>query len=176
MNDNPTTPATLSFEIVEFCVEIDSTANPVFIPVEPFKDVRHNHSLIDVPLFVQKNGGRTQFGWIIRERPQLFIEAEFHACWLTPENRLVDITPRPDNERHILFLPDSTRTYEHKPVPNLRRILVDNDYTRLWLTVQKKKDEIISRHFRNDEVDAAAVENELNEWIHSIRNKMKKTT
>ncbi|MBN1930287.1 MAG: hypothetical protein JW786_01595 [Desulfobacterales bacterium] len=174
MIDKTTTPNQVTFEIVEFCVEIDSSRNPIFVPVAPSQQVRFNYCLTDVPLFVKSHRGKTQFGWIIWECPHLYFEAEFHACWVNPENKLVDITPKPDNEKHILFLPDSKRVYEHKPVPNFRRILFDNDYTRLWLTLQKKKDETILKHFKNDEVDSIAAEKEFNEWIKSIRNKIKR--
>src|SRR4030042_5246672 len=147
-SSNATTPEKITTEIIRFCSVIDSSTNPVFVPVEPRHDVRFNYCLTDVLLFVQKNGGTTQFGWLIWENPQVFLEAEFHACWVNPEKKIIDITPKRDNEKRVLFLPHSKRVYEHKLVPNRRKALVDNDFTRLWLNIGNKTDEIKSRHFR----------------------------
>ena len=167
-SSNTTTPAKITTEIIHFCSEIDSSTNPIFVPVEPGHDVKFNYCLTDVPLFIKKNGGKTQFGWIIWENPQVFLEAEFHACWVNPGNKMIDITPKRDNEKRILFLPDSQRIYEHKFVPNRRKALIDNDFTRLWLKIEKKTDEIKSNHFKNDEVDVVSAEAEIGEWLSSI--------
>jgi hypothetical protein len=72
MDNNPkaTTPQNITPEIVRFCSGIDSSTNPIFVPVEPRHDVRFNYCLTDVPLFVQKNGGKTQFGWLIWRTPK----------------------------------------------------------------------------------------------------------
>jgi hypothetical protein len=167
-NRNSTTPSKITRGILAFCSEIDSTSSPIFVPVEPVDDVRFNYCLTDVPLYSQKNGGNTQFGWIIWECPKVFLEAEFHTCWLNPENKLIDITPKPNNENQILFLPDSQRIYEHKAVANRRKALIDNEFTRLWLKCEQKKDEIRTKHFRNDEVDAVAAAAEFENWLASI--------
>lgn len=165
---NLTTPVRVTSDIIEFCSEIDPTASSVFVPVAPVADVRHGYCLTDVPPFVQRNGGNVQFGWIIWECPKVALEAEFHACWVNPENKLVDITPKPDNEKSILFLPDSQRVYEHKSVSSRQKALVDNDCTRLWLMIGRKKDEIRTKHFKNDEVDAVAAAAEFEKWVSSI--------
>jgi uncharacterized protein YecA (UPF0149 family) len=54
---------------------------------------------------VARRGGRAQFGWLLRELPGWFLEAEFHAVWAAPDGRLVYITPKPSGERVVLFLP-----------------------------------------------------------------------
>ncbi len=122
----------------------------------------------DVPLFAEKNGGDVQFGWIIWECPKVALEAEFHACWISGKDTLVDIVPKPDNEKTTLFLPDSQRVYEHKPVSGWQKALIDNDYTRRWLMTASKKDEIRVKHFKNDEVDAVAADAEFKMWISSL--------
>lgn len=167
-SSNTTTPDEITKEILLFCSEIESTTNPIHVPVSPLHEVRFNYCLTDVPRFVQKYGGTTKFGWIIWECPRVLLVAEFHACWLDRENKLIDIVPKPDNENRILFLPDSQRIYEHKAVPNRRKALIDNDYTRLWLKIENKTDEIKSKHFRDDEFDGKAIEAELEEWLSSI--------
>jgi len=167
-NSNTTTPIKITREISLFCTEIDPTTKPTYVPVLPRKEVRFNYCLTDVPDFVKSYGGVIQFGWIIWECPQVFLVAEFHACWVNHENIIIDIVPKPDNEKRVLFLPDSKRLYDHKPVPNRLKALVDNDYTKLWLKIENKTDEIKSKHFVNDEFDSAAIETELNEWLSSL--------
>lgn len=161
-------PVKITDDILRLCYDIDSTTVPVFVPVAPVTSVRHGYCLTDVPLFAEKNGGSIQFGWIIWECARLALEAEFHACWVNPENQLLDIVPKPDNEKSILFLPDSQRVYEHKPVPNKQRVLIDNDYTKRWLLTARKKNEIMAKHFKNDEVDAVAAATEFQNWVLSL--------
>lgn len=165
---NLTTPIKITSDILRLCSEIDSTTTPLFVQVAPVAGVRYGYCLTDVPLFAEKNGENIQFGWIIWECPRVALEAEFHTCLINPGNGLIDIVPKPDNEKTILFLPDSQRVYEHKPVSSKHKALIDNDYTRRWLMTARKRDEIMAKHFRNDEVDAAAATAEFEKWISSL--------
>ena len=162
---NFTTPNKISQNILDFCAEIDPTNRPVFVSVRPVKDVRFNYCLTDVPPYSRKWGGNTLFGWIISECRNVLLEAEFHACWLNPENELIDITPKSDNETQILFLPDCQRIYEHKAIANKYKALIDNESTRLWLKCANKKEEIRAKHFKNDEVDSVAASDEFLKWL-----------
>jgi hypothetical protein len=55
-------------------------------------------------------GGSIQFGWVLWENKQAdFIEAEFHSVWKNLKGELIDITPRQDNEKKILFIADPNR-------------------------------------------------------------------
>lgn len=55
-------------------------------------------------------GGDKQHGWLIaQDSTKDFIEAQFHAVWVDPKGDLVDITPRPDGEKRVMFIPDYTR-------------------------------------------------------------------
>jgi hypothetical protein len=51
-------------------------------------------------------------GWCIWEWPGILLNAEFHACWLSPEGEIIDITPKPDGEKTVLFLPDPALKFE----------------------------------------------------------------
>jgi hypothetical protein len=165
-----TTPIKTTDEILAFCSEIDSTYKPIFVPVKPVDGVRFNYCLTDVPAYSEKNGGSVQFGWMIWECSNVFLEAEFHACWFSPEGDLIDITPKTGNENKILFLPDSQRKYEHKAVANKRKALVDNKVTRFWLECENKKDELRAKYFKNDEIDDIAANAEFDNWL-AIRTK-----
>lgn len=58
----------------------------------------------------QFKGGSIQFGWVIWETKALeFTEAMFHSVWRNHKGKLIDITPRQDGEKKILFIPDPNR-------------------------------------------------------------------
>ena len=55
------------------------------------------------------------------------IEAEFHANWKSPEDEVVDITPKPESGiNRMLFIPDSSRKYEGKRVQSIREPLTED--------------------------------------------------
>lgn len=55
-------------------------------------------------------GGAAQPGWVLwQDTAHHFCEAEFHAVWVAPDGRLVDLTPRRDGEKRVMFLPDPHR-------------------------------------------------------------------
>lgn len=65
----------------------------------------HNNVIAQVAL----RGGEHVYGWIVWVANKIF-DFEFHSVWRSPEGKLIDITPRRDGEKQILFLPDSART------------------------------------------------------------------
>lgn len=66
-------------------------------------------------------GGHAVAGWVIwQAKAASFVEAEFHSVWCDAEGNLVDVTPRKDGERYVLFVPDFQRTitfFEHLGQP-----------------------------------------------------------
>lgn len=70
---------------------------------------------------IKKAGGRAQHGWVLsQDKPKSFSVAIFHTVWRTPDDQFVDVTPRTDKEKRLLFVPDSHRTitltrYEDRP-------------------------------------------------------------
>lgn len=58
------------------------------------------------------DGGSIQHGWSMREQPQVYAEAAFHAVWRNSDGSLIDVTPRADEQMRILFLPDLKRVWE----------------------------------------------------------------
>lgn len=54
--------------------------------------------------------GAMQHGWVLaQDRMHTFTEAIFHTVWQSPEGKLVDVTPRPDGEKRLMFVPDLKR-------------------------------------------------------------------
>jgi hypothetical protein len=54
---------------------------------------------------VRGHGGKRVNGWMIWESV-IMDDAEFHSVWQSPDGTLIDITPRKDKEKLVLFLPD----------------------------------------------------------------------
>ncbi len=147
LNPRLTTPSEITSEIREFSNEIVPNKIPLFVPVEPVFTSQTNECFFDVQQKVASDGGTVLHGWTIWETPRILLEAEFHAVWLSPANKLIDISPKPDGEQRILFLPDSNRIWRKEPVDNVRKPLIDNAYTRRLIKFGEAKVELQRRYY-----------------------------
>ena len=111
MISGSTTPRVISEDIKAFCLDIDSSQIQVYVMVKPHPTATINSCFESVAAYIKQNGGSIQYGWIIwEESKQLFMEAEFHAVWVSPSGEMIDITPKIDDESSILFLPDTNES------------------------------------------------------------------
>lgn len=103
-----TTPRTISHAVQRLCNRLAPDRGPVFVEVQSpsFEEVGECYK--NVQAQVENEGGRTQTGWVIWEMPRVLLNAERHCCWLSPDGRLMDVTPKADGESQILFVPDCT--------------------------------------------------------------------
>lgn len=147
-----TTLDSINKEVSEFCGEVDPTTKPVFVKVVPGKDYIQDDCYGNVENHIKKHGGRVEYGWIIWEDPEIFIEAEFHAIWVNRKKEYTDVTPKADKEDKILFLPDSKKTFAGKLIDNIRKPLVDNAETRTRIKVGKRKFEIRNKYYKGDPI------------------------
>jgi hypothetical protein len=104
-----------------FCHSISPEEKPVFIPVVPLADGEQNDCFVNVEKKMATDGGSQIFGWAIWEWPGVFIEAEFHSVWKSPEGHLVDVSPNVPPFPWILFLPDPNRKYKGAQIDNIRK-------------------------------------------------------
>jgi hypothetical protein len=117
-----------------FCSEVVTTGVPIVARCIPRFDRPSNECFSLVEEQIREKSGSMIVGWAIWERPGVFIEAEFHAVWESPEGEFIDLSPRPLLFQHVLFLPDPSRKYEGRQVDNIRKPLVrDNDVVRFLL-------------------------------------------
>ena len=84
-----------------------SPHEPVMLPfteIDPDFKARHCH--VNVIEQVRREGGTRVQGWMVWANPR-FVDAEFHCVW-QPEGstELVDLTPRVDGEKEVLFVRD----------------------------------------------------------------------
>ena len=143
-----TTPPEITDEIMQLCRQLDPSQTPRYVPVRPQAGSMIDSCFFNLPEKVAADGGSIQHGWTIWERPSLLIEGEFHAVWVSPGGEFVDITPKRDSEKEILFLPDSKRVWTGELVDNVRMPLINNEITRRLIKSSKESFEIKKRHYK----------------------------
>lgn len=138
-------------------MKIDRSQKPHFVPVKPESGAEPVECFSNVKTKVETDGGEIKFGWAIWEWPNLMIEAEFHAVWISSENDPIDITPKPVGIDSVLFLPDSTRTYDYNRdyyrVDNIRRPLSTDPLISEFIRLSEEIFEYEERHFPGDRID-----------------------
>jgi len=149
---NQITPTSINRDVLKFCKEIDSTTKPIFIDVIPTKNSVYGDCYGNVENYAKKNGGRSEDGWIIWEIPKIWLEAEFHRVWVNNEGKYIDITPKEDEEKRILFLKDSQRKFTGELIDNIKKPLVNNAETRTMVAVAKKEFEINNKYYEGKPV------------------------
>lgn len=124
-------------EITELELNFMKTLNPritnaetatffSYIPVEEVtSDYEYDCCQTNVEKKIQKDGGYRIIGWAIW-KSQIFIEAEYHHIWAAPDgSKVIDITPKRDGEKHILFVIDPEQKDDGLPVCSKRQVLLD---------------------------------------------------
>jgi len=118
-----------------FCPKIVSSQRSVFVPVLPESYSLPNHCFPNVEEKSRKDGGSIEYGWQIWMWPKVFIEAEFHAVWKSPEESLIDITPKVPPYEKTLFLSDKKKEYRGQQIDNIRKNISNNQLVDLYINV-----------------------------------------
>lgn len=118
-----TSPPTVTSDALDFCADI-APGHPVFVDVAPTPMARPGWCFANVADVVAKKGGSAYHGWTIWGAPGLWYNAEFHVVWKTPDDTLIDVTPKVDGEKFIMFLPDPlySAEFDFYKRPNNRRM------------------------------------------------------
>ena len=105
-----TTPKSYNAAIRKFFKAAGFSKDPVYLPFSELNPSYQAKHCLDNCLHAEKERiGTPVYGWIIWEdRSRKFIEAEFHSV-ICKDGELLDITPRVDGEKRIMFASDSTR-------------------------------------------------------------------
>jgi hypothetical protein len=140
------TPRALTQDIHELCRLVSPSTLPSCVPGSPETFAVQSECYGNVAEKIRRDGGSLRYGWQIWEKKRLFIEAEFHAVWVSPNGAMIDITPKDIPTKSILFLPDPIRRFEGRRIDNIRRTLVDDpllsEYLRLFTEHQHAIDEL----------------------------------
>ncbi|WNO08452.1 hypothetical protein [Teredinibacter sp. KSP-S5-2] len=116
MRFNPKSPKKVNGSVKNIIRHLDLNENEVvllkyFRPSE-FSPEIHN-CFFNTWVKMKCAGGDMQHGWMIsQDSTKEFIEAQFHAVWINSEGAFIDVTPRPDNEKRVMFVPDHNRKIE----------------------------------------------------------------
>jgi hypothetical protein len=112
----------LADSIIYMCV-FDFRQAQLFVDVAPSASARAGWCFANVADVIAREGGSAIHGWTVWSAPGLWNAAEFHVVLKTAAGRLLDVTPKPDGEPCILFLPDPrfAADFDFYQRPNNRR-------------------------------------------------------
>jgi hypothetical protein len=136
---NTQTPLSISETIIKHARRVVPGGAPEFIPVTPFPGKTAHECFSNVENHVKAAGGYVQFGWYIYLWPRVLLEFVFHAVWRQTNGKLVDLTPHPDNEPEILFLPDPSRAYEGLSLDNVRFPLTKKPLVQRYIELAEQR-------------------------------------
>ena len=118
-------PRKITPAILKLCQEINPDAEPVFVLENPHPAATPLQCFYNVQEKIKREGGSIVYGWAIWEWRRVFVEAEHHAVW-EKDGEWIDITPKDQRARKILFLPDNNATYDfegNRQRPNIKKKL-----------------------------------------------------
>jgi len=141
----------MSRDLVALCSELDTGTDPVYVQVRPSDTSQINECFPTVDAYVAKHGGTRLLGWSLWEFPGLFVDAEFHAVWKSPEGALVDVTKRNRAIGSVLFLPAPGLTYTGRQVNNVRRPISLEPLVVEYLATFDDEFELINRGDRAEQ-------------------------
>jgi hypothetical protein len=128
-----TTPQTITGIVESFAALLGGT--PAFVQVRQDQYGLYGWCSDGVLEKVKNDGGGIRFGWTIWEWPSVMLTAEFHGVWISPEGLLIDITPKPQRETQIVFVPDESYPmnfdFDDRPTNRRYRIPQEPDYRSL---------------------------------------------
>lgn len=159
-----TTPSSITKEVRDFCRSITKVYDPIFLDLLIADGALPGECFSNVTIAVEQYGGERVLGWVIWYRPSLFIEAENHAVWLTPQGDLVDLTPVPSGETRVLFVRDDTAVpYERVGKNNRRKALTSDPLVRVWITAANRENYLRVMAKRGKKVTAKEAQRAVSE-------------
>lgn len=155
-----TTPEEITEEIEEFCEKVSPGQTPFYVTVAPREGCGPRRCFLNVPEVIAREGGEMICGWTIWQG-KFLLDAEFHGVWRTPDGKYVDVTPKPDGETTILFLPDPTRKFEGTPLQNFRQARIDHPAIHRFIKLAERKHELMNKHWKGHGVPFDIPEEEI---------------
>lgn len=156
------TPHAITPQIQEFCARLVASPKLKLVSVQPTAQSALNDCFHNVSDHVKANGGTSVLGWTIWEWPGTLIEAEFHCVWLSRGGELIDITPKPDADREVLFVCDERAKFDvtnpPPPRPNVREPLTSHPAMVEFLAAARDREQLVARHWRGRHAEIPAAE------------------
>jgi hypothetical protein len=132
-----TTPARIDPCVRRLIETLTPGGQARYLAVRPEPGATVNGCFSNVRAKSARDGGRMLCGWQLWEWPQVLVEAEFHAVWLSPQGRMEEITPKPHGETSVLFVPDERRRYHGEVVDNVRMALHEDQLIEHFIRVSR---------------------------------------
>lgn len=154
------TPRRTTQAILALCDEINPGAKPFEVPVRPADQSEKDECFHNVRQIVEKEGGTLLYGWAIWEWPKVLVEAEHHAVW-EKDGVFIDVTPKLNKEKRILFLPDPQRAYDFSGnirLQNIRRVLRNSIEVKQWLGLVDQFNALCEKNRNGREVSLDPIE------------------
>ena len=169
---HPVTPAVLSASLITLCEQIaPGGAPPVYVDVRPIQGAPSKECFPIVEEQIRTQGGTSVIGWSLWEMPTLFVEAEFHAVWQSPDGSLWDISPKAEPTQRILFLIDPAREYQQRQVNNFRKPLRQDPVVLGFLAACDDEFEFMNRGARVGQHGEISLQGEEAAEYHHIQLK-----
>lgn len=140
-----TTPKNIDENVTRLVNVIPDAESPLFLDLEHEPGAKKLDCFGNIRKKISRDGGSIKYGWCVWLWDGKLIEGEFHAVWQSPAGTLHDITPKPDGEHRILFIPDSRLTYNNEPVDNVRVALSDDPEVTEVIEASKRMVELRKR-------------------------------
>jgi hypothetical protein len=105
-------PSPSASSVRKICSVIASPEEPLLVKLAPMPWAVEKECFPNVMRQVAEGGGGIVYGWALWQCGWLFIEAEHHAVWESPNGEWLDITPQVPPVAHTLFLPDKRAIYD----------------------------------------------------------------
>lgn len=143
MGIKTTTPRSIDEEVLQLCKEIANIGGLQYVDVIPEQYSTFNNCFPNVKKTVEKRGGIQIYGWSIWKWTNIFIEAEAHSVWKSPEGILTDVTPHIGGEDRILFLEDKNLKYNGTMIKSIRKPLTSSPLVKEYIELAIKKEDVI---------------------------------
>jgi len=122
----PISPIEINNFVEQLLDAMNAEFEPEIIQVEILPDGKEASCFFNVQEKIKLCGGKIHFGWVIWQHGYL-IEAEHHAVWEDDEGNLLDVTPRKEFYKTIMFLPDNSNVFDGRMAqPNFRLNITNN--------------------------------------------------
>lgn len=121
---SPIAPAEIDDVVTRFArIALKGVAQ--WIDVEPLEGSKQTECFDNVDSAIRVHGGKAVMGWIVWEKPGVWLEAEHHAIWEQADGAWRNVTPTVNGETRVVFVPD------HQAVPTHPRFGLPTRYVAI---------------------------------------------
>jgi len=155
-----TTPRRITPPVKRLCKKLVADGMPGFVPVLAAPSAKPNAAYENVEDTIRVNGGEHAPGWLIWEMRGVLLNAERYTCWRSPDGDLIDVSPKPDGEKRILFL-EGPEPWDGSRVCPTTYALVDDEpvknYIKLYQSERRQWVKDVTDFARQKELTLAMV-------------------